>query len=98
MSGVRTGSRLEQLEALRARIDHEIAVERRRLIVEEGRRWITPGRRNSPAPSQGDQLLQQHAITASQVRTWALDHGLIDKIARGRVPTTLVQQYVEAHQ
>lgn len=97
VTGVRTGTRLEQLQALRRRIDHEIAVEAARLVDEQaGRRRPPTYERGSRTPEPVIELLNQHGLTALQVKQWAHHAGLIDRITRGRVALDLVRAYIAA--
>lgn len=96
MSGVRTGTRLEQLRALRARLDHEIAAELRRAAQEPDPRPVTTARKSSrrrPAtPNATSQLLEQLGVTAADVRAWARESGR-DVPAHGRLSLALVEAY-----
>lgn len=94
MSGVTTGTRLEQLLALRARIDHEIEQERAK--AEPPRRREKPVTLSVPKGADQD-ALRMHGVCAAEVRRWAKHRGhpIGD---RGRVPTWLIQQYVEETQ
>lgn len=98
MSGVRTGSRLEQLEALRARLDHEIAQERRRLATTP-----RPAPTRAPRPSEPrtpagilHATLTDLGATPHDVRTWAREQGV--RIAeRGPVPRVAIEAYIDTH-
>ena len=111
MSGVRQGSRLQQLEALRARLDHEINVERRRTIIAE-HRPATPAPPPPREPTPRDDLdgrpdvtgfalttrtlLDDLDVTPRQVKEWAVSVGLIPAVTRGRVSLELVRSYARA--
>jgi hypothetical protein len=84
MGGITTGTRLEQLEQLAARINHEIACERRR---------HPPAR--TPIPASSATLLAQLGVTARHVKDWAYTAGLVTEVARGRVALHLVEAYAE---
>lgn len=89
MSGVQTGSKLEQLERLLARVQHEITVERRRLRLDapDPRGGVT----THPGVSIAD-LVHQPRPSAAEVRRWAKTHGL--RVGdRGRVPEEMYREY-----
>lgn len=94
MSGVKVGTRLEQLHALRDRIALEIRAEERRLALQRPafEVFAKPGRKNAVA-----EQLEQLGVTSRQVKEWALANGLIDEIKRGRIGAHLVDAYAEAH-
>lgn len=109
MSGVRVGTRLEQLEALRRQVDQEIAVERRRLATEAQHR---PPTRTAPRRSKSNLTggvgkgsssvlirvrLEQLGVTSKQVKQWAVDRGLLDRIHRGTVRVELIDAYERTH-
>lgn len=99
MSGVRCGSRLEQLETLARRLQHEIAQERRRLALDD-RPTDLPQPATAPrAPAPDPTALPPlpDPVTAPLIRQWALAEGLIDRIARGRVPRELTDAFYDAH-
>lgn len=83
MSGISSGTRLQQLEELRQRIDQEIAYERRQ--------HPTPRRPNEIAATSV--LLAELGVTAKHVKEWACTQGLIPVVARGRVALGLVEAY-----
>lgn len=100
MSGVRAGSRLEQLEALARRLDHEIAQERRLLAV-DGRHDPIPvpprtrqATRERPA---GLPALPDHIDTAT-IRRWAITEGHANPGSRGRLRRDVVDAFYAAHQ
>lgn len=92
MSGVTTGTRLEQLRKLRTRIEQEIAAEERRLALEGMRVFQRPAR----GRNRVDELLAELGATAGDVKRWALAAGLITEIRRGRVGLQLVEAYAQA--
>lgn len=110
MTGIRTGSRLEQLEALRRRLDHEIAVERRAAILAApctdhdtttgrqptGKRAPTGTGKGSDAVAHA--RLEELGVTTRQVKQWAVSVGLIPALVRGRVALPIIEKYAEAHQ
>lgn len=83
MSGIETRSRLEQLHALRNRIDQEIAAELR----------LNPPPRRPPKPTESALLLAELGVTAKHVKEWACTQGLIPAVVRGRVALALVDAY-----
>lgn len=95
MSGVRCGSRLDQLLDLRRRLDLEIAQER----MQSWRDGNGP-RPQSLKPSHrfnsADILLREIGATAHDVKVWALEAGLISEVKRGRVGIDLVKAYASA--
>lgn len=100
MTGVRVGTRLDQLLALRRQVDQEIATERRRLALDVGHRPAATLHVDEPPP-KGDAsvaALARHRLTAKQVKVWAVSVGLLDEVKRGRVAADLVHAYVDAHQ
>lgn len=91
MSGIRAGTRLDRLYDLRRQVEDEIARERRRIEL---------GIPFAAAPISAGQpviTLQDLGKTALEVRRWALDQGLIDRIATGRIPQWLIDAYAAAH-
>lgn len=93
MSGVRTGSRLDQLLALRARLDNEIQIERART-----RQPDHNGRTHTPTPLTNRQRLDQLDTTSKAVKLWAMKTGLIQAgpIPSGRAPRWLIEAYARA--
>lgn len=52
------------------------------------------GRRPVPRPQQPTQeRLRALGVTSLQIKTWALEQGLITELKRGRVPPALVDAY-----
>lgn len=94
MSGIRAGTRLDRLYDLRRQVEDEIARERRRieLGIPFAAAPISAGQPERPVIT-----LQDLGKTALEVRRWALDQGLIDRIARGRIPQWLIDAYAAAH-
>lgn len=96
MSGIKVGSRLEQLEELDRRLHVEIELERR-THPPKPREKTT--RRRTPTPrNKVDQHLVALGVTTRQVKQWALETGRLDRIHRGRVSAELVEAYAQAHQ
>lgn len=98
MSAIRTGSRLEELKRLHARIAHEIAVEEARerdrtagMLPPIARRAFT---KKKPIPAQ--EHLERLGVTARTVKEWAVSQGLLDAVKRGRVSAELVAAYAQA--
>lgn len=101
MSGVQSGTRLERLERLRAQVEHQITVERRR-AADEGAARIRP-----PAPppprepkpfevNRVDRRLRELGVTAREVKEWAVDAGLMLEVKRGRVSEALVEHFADS--
>ena len=103
MSAVRTGSRLEQLEALARRLDHEIAQERHRLAVDDRHDPIpvptraTRATHEPPAAPEGLPALPEVVDTAT-IRLWAVATGLANPGSRGRLRRHVIAAYYDAHQ
>lgn len=97
MSGVTVGSRLEQLEELRSRIEHEIAVERRRVALSVPLRPPSPIR-SLVQVNRVDVRLAGLGVTSREVKEWAVDAGLLDRVHRGRVAAHLVEMFAEARE
>jgi hypothetical protein len=94
MSGVRTGTRLEQLYALRDRIALEIRAEERRLSLQRPAFEVF----KKPRPKHTTELrLEQLGLTSRQVKEWAHATGLVDEVKRGRIGADLVNAYADAH-
>lgn len=83
-SGVECG----RLEDLLARI--------RREIEAECPRPPKPARR-VVGSSVELQLLERLGVSAREVKEWAVDQGLIEVVARGRIKMALVEAYAAAH-
>lgn len=96
VSGVRVGTRLEQLETLRARLDHEIASERRRVLLAQPSSPHTvpvPG----PRPDPMKAALAKANTTTRDVRAWAIREGLMSPTQRhGRIGLEIIDRYREA--
>lgn len=101
MSGIRTGTRLEQLRLLHARVGQEIATLERQEAL-EARPAPPPRRRRVRAaanqPDRATAALLRLGVTAYEVKEWALDVGLITAIRRGKVSFVIIDQYETAHQ
>lgn len=89
MSGVRTGTRLEQLHKLAARIQLEIEAELRR--------HVPPARPKPEKPAtqqtRVDERLRELGVTSRDVKQWAVQAGLRSHVQRGRVSLELVNAY-----
>lgn len=96
MSGIRVGTRLEQLLRLRDRIDHEIAIERRK-PTDHHTTTPTPTALPTPADLNTEARLLRLGTTPKAVKQWAVTVGLLDRVPRGRVHRTLVDAYEAAH-
>lgn len=90
MSGVRVGSRLEQLLELRRKVDLEIEAERRNTPTPITR----PRSSTTSSPWDG---IPEH-VTSRQIKEWAIRQGLLERARRGRAPKHLVDAYRKAHQ
>lgn len=98
MSGIRFGSRLDQLRALRDQLDQEIANEEYRDITGNAGRMRPPSR---PATrlvevNRVDLRLRELGVTSREVKVWAVAAGLIPEVKRGRVAEALVEQFAAA--
>lgn len=112
MSGVRVGSRLEQLRKLRAQVDLQIEIEERRERLEGARPALAVQQPVSVRPRKGsltggvgkgsssilirDRLVQM-GVTAKDVKLWAVEKGLLAEFKRGTVAVAVVDAYAEAH-
>lgn len=111
MSGVKTGTRLDQLLELRRRLDMEIAAERRREALAV-RRWetyerpkdddgMTVDERRRAGTRRSDdatrQRLDQLGVTSLEVKQWAVRAGYLVRMVQGRVAAELVEKYADAH-
>lgn len=91
MSGVIVGTRLEQLQTLRNRLDHEIAAEQRRLALAPTVRPIHHATLPAPRPAPVGGL-----PATSVIRAWAIDNGYISEHQRhGRLPAHVFEIYRE---
>lgn len=95
MSGVKVGTRLEQLHALRRQVEQEIAQERHRV-------WLaTPSPRTRlrqlgrKTEGEATALMQDLGVTSRIVKEWSVTAGLNTEIPRGRVSLALVKAYAE---
>ena len=100
MSGVRAGSRLERLETLARRLDHEIAQERRLLAVDDRHDPL-------PAPVTAPQGAQERPgglpdlpdrIDTATIRQWAATEGHANPGSRGRLSRDVIDAFYAAHQ
>ena len=94
MSGIRVGTRLDRLIDLRRQVDDEITRERRRIELGVSP-TATPT--STGQPEQPPVTLQDLGKTALEVRRWALDEGLVDRITTGRIPQWLIDYYAASH-
>ena len=94
MSGITTGSRLEQLQALQRRIHHEIQIELRKA---PGPKAPAKKPRKQEGPNVVQQRLAELGVTTRTVKEWGITQGLITEIKRGRIGITLVDAYAAAH-
>lgn len=86
MSGVRVGSRLEQLETLRSRLDHEIAIERHAQATAV----------RLPAPEHIAPAVDRPLPPASVIRAWAIEEGyLMPHQRHGRISQQIAELYRE---
>ena len=85
----------DQLAAIR--LDHEITVERARMIREQ-RAPVKRRRtaRTTPGLDPTVELLEKYNGTAREVKEWAVRQGLLDEVRRGRVPKHLIELWAEA--
>lgn len=88
---IRTGTRLEQLQQLRKRIDLEIEYEQRTNPATPKRRPQTPR-----AEANTTARLRELGATTTQVRAWATTQGLTTS-TRGRLSLDLINAYATAH-
>lgn len=96
MSGIRFGSRLDQLRALRAQLDQEIANEEYRDITGNPGRPTPPRAPRLVEVNRVDLRLRQLGVSSREVKVWAVAAGLIPEVKRGRVAEALVEQFAEA--
>jgi hypothetical protein len=101
VSGVRVGSRLEQLLALESRLKHEIEVERAR------ERDLASGLHAEPLvfrrpvvdrTDTDDVVRRVPGGTPAEVRAWAVHHGLMPAGQSGRIKTDIFAAYADANQ
>lgn len=99
MSGVRVGSRLDQLLDLRRQVDVNIELERRAgarptpgLVAPETTPAL-PRQESSPAP-----LVQVpvRSVRVDVIRDWAATHGY-ELTDRGRIPHLVLEEFQAAH-
>jgi hypothetical protein len=98
MSGVKVGTRLEQLEALHSRVTHELQAER--LAVARGERR-TPSAAPTPYRQARDLVMDRldnltPLPAASVIRAWAIAQGYLAETQRtGPIPTDVCDLYRE---
>lgn len=107
MPAIRTGTRLESLQSLARRTEHELSSARRKDARREIPRLelLLDKLRDAIADEQGlarprdvvSRGLFDLGLTAHDVRQWALEQGLIDQVRRGRLPLELLNAYRAAH-
>lgn len=98
MSGIRVGSRLEQLLDLRRKIDLEIEVERRtHPPAPPARPKAAPSRTHRADSSRVDRLARL-GVSSKQVKQWAVSQGLLPSVQRGRLADTVLDAYEQEHQ
>lgn len=94
MSGIRVGSRLEQLYDLRRRLNHEIAAEERKAATDTP----TPAAQR-PGLAATDKAVHDQldhlGVTSAQVKEWAVEQGLLPAVVRGRVARHIVNAFVQ---
>lgn len=93
MSGVSHGSRLEQLYALRERLDLEIEVEQR--LANLRPRPLAP--REKPVQLLDPPTLEALGASHRDVKEWGVRVGLLETFRRGPAPAHLIRRYLEAH-
>ncbi|MEP7738549.1 hypothetical protein ABKW28_12905 [Nocardioides sp. 31GB23] len=110
MSGVRNVSRLEALETVQRRTQHEVSAAVRRGDRAELRRLLPLGqalareiaalRPPEPVKLQRADLvgerLAELGVTSHEVKVWACERGLIEAVKRGRISRELVETYAAA--
>jgi len=103
---IRTGTRLERLESLQRRTQHEKASAVRRgesfavARLDRLDKKLTAAikaERRAIHGNRVDQELKARGVTAKTVRAWALKHGLTTA-QRGRLGAELVEAYINHHQ
>ena len=106
MSGVRCGTRLEQLLDLRRQVNLQIELEVRNDPREAARLGLTGGgdtppraRQKSPGQSLNvaERRLAELGVSSTDVKAWAVQQGLLPEVKRGRIGINLVEQYAAAH-
>ncbi len=101
MSGVRVGSRLEQLLDLRRQVTVQIEVERRANPTEATRLGLTKTKRRpkdrTAAPNVVQRRLADLGVTTYDVKVWAVEAGILPAVKQGRIGIALVEQYATAH-
>lgn len=102
MAGMFVGTKLDQLMYLRRKVDEQIRLEKRRLVLEgRMRRQATKAAKAAkaaaPAPEAVQARLERLGVDSIHVKRWAKATGLITEIKRGRVHPDLVNAYEKAH-
>lgn len=107
---IRTGTRVEQLQALRNRARHQLHSAIRREEPDEAQRLrdllvrlsaaigappATPKRPRKP--QAGYLILAELGVDSHTVKAWAVEQGLLPAVVRGRISTAIVELYREAH-
>ena len=94
----RTSPRLEYLEERLLVLIEEIKKERKRLKLKVKHypdAITTRGKPRTNHKSLNIQLLEELGVTTMEVRVWALQKGLIDKITRGSLKYEIIQAYAD---
>lgn len=101
MSGVQTGSRVEQLEKLLARVQQELAAERLKshtdAVDPRGGIYTHPDEPVSRLVAEQRRPSEPCQVSSRTVKEWALAQNLISHIPRARVNSALVEAYEKAH-
>lgn len=84
------GTRLEQLVVLRDQVTAEIEAERRKDRHN--------GQPLADIPTSAEALMAVIGTNSHAVKEWAVEQGLLARVARGRVSLAVVQAFKEAHQ
>lgn len=97
MTGIKSGSRLEQLEQLARKIALEIAAERRRLALDPPGPGRPPARPDSRhlADLSTHERLRELGVTSKTVKEWAVKAGHLTAVRQGRVARWVVEAYAE---
>lgn len=90
MNGIVQGTELDRLVVLRAQVDARIE-QLRRAEVHNGGAIL-------PVPTSAEALMATLGVTSRQVKEWAVQHGLLACVRRGRVSLTIVQAYQRTHE
>lgn len=104
MSGVVVGSRLDQLRALKRRVEVQIELEARQVArglgsagrVVEATAPVLP--RPEPSPQSPDQVIVPvSSVRTDVVRDWATANGIPLSSSYGPIPRAVVAAFTEAH-